>query len=191
MEEPDNDGDYTVSWEEQNPDANPTKFQLDELIGSYIDIDDAESGTGFWSLDGFSLSTTRSYSSGHSYKSGNGNEKVFSMVTVDPIPVTEGMNLEFWTWYDIEYNYDYAIVEVSLDGRSYDLLEGFTGSSSTWQQKQYPLTDYVGESIFIRFRYTTDYGTLEEGITLTISPQLLNGILLQLYQILLQPIITM
>lgn len=164
MEEPDDDGDYTVSWEEQNLDANPTKFQLDELIGPYIDVDDAESGSGYWSLDGFSLSTTRSHSSSHSYKSGNGNEKVFSMVTVDPIPVTEGMNLEFWTWYDLEYNYDYAMVEVSLDGRSYDLLEGFTGSSSTWQQKQYPLTDYVGESIFIRFRYTTDFGTLEEGI---------------------------
>lgn len=164
MEEPDIDGDYTVSWDEQNPDANPTKFQLDELIGPYIDIDDAESGTGFWSLDDFSLSNTRYHSPSLSYKSGNGNNKVFSMVTVDPIPVTEGMNLEFWTWYDIEYNYDYAMVEVSLDGRSYDLLGGFTGSSSTWQQKQYPLTNYTGKSIFIRFRYITDDYTLGEGI---------------------------
>lgn len=162
--ETDDDGDYTVTWEEKNPDANPNKFQLDELIGPNVDIDDAESGSGYWDLDGFSLSTARSHSSSHSYKSGTSNEKVFSMVTVDPITVTEGMNLEFWTWYDIEMNYDYAMIEVSQDGRSYDFLDGFTGSSSGWQEKQYPLTDYIGKSIFVRLRYITDQNTLEEGI---------------------------
>jgi hypothetical protein len=89
---------------------------------------------------------------------------VFTMVTTDPIPVTEGMNLEFWTWYDIELNWDYAMAEVSIDGRSFDLLEGFTGSSSGWEERQYTLNDYVGESIFIRLRYITDQYTQEEGI---------------------------
>ena len=162
--ETDDDGDYNVSWVEKNPDADPSKFQLDELIGPNIDIDDAESESTYWDIDGFSLSTTRSHSSSQSYKSGTGNEKVFSMTTVDPIAVTEGMNLEFWTWYDIEIDYDYAMVEVSLDGRNYDLLDGFTGSSSGWLEKQYPLTDYIGKSIFIRLRYITDQNTLEEGI---------------------------
>jgi hypothetical protein len=160
----DSDGDYTVSWVEKNPDANPSKFQLDELIGPNIDLDDAESGSGYWDLDGFSLSTARFHSSSHSYKSGSADREVFTMVTADPIPVTEGMNLEFWTWYDIEFNWDYAMAEVSIDGRSYDLLEGFTGSSSGWEERQYPLTDYEGESIFIRLRYITDQNTLEEGI---------------------------
>jgi len=159
----DPDGDYTVSWEEQNPDANPSKFQLDELIGPNIDTDDAESGSEYWSLDGFSLSTARSHSSSHSYKSGPSNNQVYSMTTVDPIPISTGMELDFWCWYDIEYNYDMAFVEVSLDGRSFDVLESFTGSSGVWEQKQYALDDYVGESIFIRFRYITDQNTLEEG----------------------------
>ncbi len=157
-------GEYTVSWEEQNPDANPSKYQLDELKDPVIKTDYAESGTGFWSLDGFSLSTAKSHSASHSYKSESSNNNVFSMITTDPMPVIEGMSLEFWTWYDIEMDYDYAMVEVSLDGRSYDLLEGVTGSSSGWEQKQYPLTGYVGKSIFIRFRYITDDNTLEEGI---------------------------
>ena len=163
-EEPDIDGDYTVSWQEKNPDADPNKFQLDELIGPQIDIDNAESGSDYWALDGFTLSTDRSHSSSTSYKAETGNEEVFSMVTVDPIPVSEGMNLEFWTWYEIEKNYDYAMVEASLDGRSYDLIDGYTDSSSGWVQKQYSLSNYTGESIFIRFRYITDQGTLEEGI---------------------------
>jgi carboxypeptidase T len=164
MEEPDIDGDYTVSWEEKNPDADPSKFQLDELIGPSIYTDDAESSTDFWALDGFSKSTARSHSSSHSYKSGPGNEKVYSMVSADPIPVTEGMKLEFWTWYNIEDDYDYAMIEVSRDGRSYDYFDGFTGTSTDWEHKQYNLTDYVGESIFIRLRYITDGNTLEEGI---------------------------
>jgi len=162
--ETDSDGNYTVSWEEKNPDANPSKFQLDELIGPNIGLDDSESGSGYWNLDGFSLSTARSHSSSHSYKSGSADRQVFTMVTTDPIPVTDGMNLEFWTWYDIELNWDYAMAEVSIDGRSYNLLEGFTGSSSGWEERQYPLTDYEGESIFIRLRYITDQNTLEEGI---------------------------
>jgi hypothetical protein len=159
----DDDGNYTVSWEEQNPDANPTKFQLDELIGPNIDMDDAESGSGYWSLDGFSISTSRYHSSSHSYKSGPGNNQVHSMVTIDPIPVSDGMELDFWCWYDIEYNYDKAFVEVSLDGRSFDVIDSFTDSSSEWEQKQYSLDGYAGESIFIRFRYTTDDYALEEG----------------------------
>jgi len=159
----DPDGDYTVSWEEKNPVADPSKFQLDELIGAYIDTDDGESGPDYWNIDGFTLSTARSHSSSHSYKSGTGDEKVYSMVTVDPIPVTTGMELDFWTWYDIEYNWDMAFVEVSTNGRSYDFLDSFTGSSSNWEQKQYSLDDYAGKSIFIRFRYITDQNTLEEG----------------------------
>jgi hypothetical protein len=74
------------------------------------------------------------------------------------------MILELWTWYDIEDDYDYAMIEVSTNGRSFDLLEGLTGSSSDWEHKQYPLTDYEGKSIFIRLRYITDGNTLEEGI---------------------------
>ncbi len=164
MQVTDIDGEYTVSWEEQNPDADPNKFQLDELIGPTTYIDDAESGTDFWEIDGFSLSTNKYHSPSQSYKSGTGNYKIYTMTTVDPIPITQGMSLEFWTWYDIEYNYDYAMVEVSLDGRSFDFLDGFTGSSSNWEHKQYDLTDYVGKSIFIRLRYITDPGTEREGI---------------------------
>jgi hypothetical protein len=164
--ENDEDGDYTISWEEQNPDANPTKFQLDELIGPNFDLDDAESGTGYWDIDGFSLSTIRSHTSSHSYKSGTGNNKVYSMTTVDPIPVSEGMELDFWCWYDIEEDWDMAFVEVSTNGRSYDFIDSYTGSSGGWLQKQYSLDDYAGESVYIRFRYITDDLYEKEGIYL-------------------------
>jgi len=157
------DGDYTVSWDTINPDANPSRFHLDELKGPVIATDDAESGTGYWDCDGFSLSNSRYNSSSHSYKSGGDDEEVYSMTTIDPIPVSSGMKLDFWCWYDIEKDWDMAFVEVSTNGRSYDVLDSFTGISSNWEQKQYPLDDYAGESIFVRFRYITDQNTVEEG----------------------------
>jgi hypothetical protein len=73
------------------------------------------------------------------------------------------MNLSFWTWYDIETNYDKAFVEVSHDGRFYEILKNYTGSSNGWIYQEFPLDKYIGESVYIRFRYTTDAGTLDEG----------------------------
>jgi murein tripeptide amidase MpaA len=159
----DSDGNYRVSWEEQNPLAEPDYFQLDELSGLTIGTDDAESGSGFWSLDGFALSTSRSHSGSSSFKSRHSDSDASSMTSVYPIPITTGMTLSFWCWYTTENNYDDAFVEVSKDGRSYDILDIFTGSSSSWVYKEYDLSNYSGESLFIRFRYTTDQGTLQEG----------------------------
>ena len=125
--------------------------------------EDVESGASLWDLEGFSVSTTRSHSSSHSYKSRYSNEDASSMTTVYPIPVTEDMILSFWCWYEIEDNYDMGFVEISTDGRSYNLLDTFNGDSTGWVFKEYSLNDYVNESIFIRFRYTTDSNTLDEG----------------------------
>ncbi len=89
--------------------------------------------------------------------------------------------LQFWTWYDIEANYDYAYVEVSTDGgKTWDILKGkfttnenpnganygeaFTGKSGVlddkaspqWVREQIDLTPYAGKNILLRFEYITD-----------------------------------
>ena len=167
----DGDGDYTVSWEEKNPEANPTKFQLDELKDLTISTDDAEAGTSHWTIEGFDTSTSRYHSSSHSYKSRYKDKDVSSMVTVNPIPINEDVNLSFWCWYDIEDDYDYAFIEVSRDGRIFDVLDKFTGSSGNWVYQEYSLNEYNGESVFIRIRYITDDYTQEEGFYIDdISP---------------------
>jgi carboxypeptidase T len=157
------DGNYRISWQEQNPSANPDYFQLDELNGLSTGTDDAESGSGLWALDGFALSTSRYHSASNSFKSRYINSDVSSMTTVYPVPITTGMKLSFWCWYNTENNFDDAFVEVSTDGRDYKVLDIFTGSSGSWQYKEYDISNYSGESLFIRFRYTTDTGTLQEG----------------------------
>lgn len=89
--------------------------------------------------------------------------------------------LNFWTWYDIERNFDYAYVEVSTDGgKTWDILpgkntttenpnganygDGLTGKSGTkddkasavWVQEQMDLSAYAGKQILLRFEYITD-----------------------------------
>ncbi len=159
----DQDGDYRVSWVVLNPDSDPDVFRLDELSGLQLLTDDSELGTGQWALDGFTQTTSRYHSSNHSFKSHTNNNSVSGMTTVDPIPVTAGMKLSFWCWYNIETDWDFGFVEVSRDGRGYDVLDTFTGSSGGWDFMEYGLAAYVGESIFIRFRYTTDDNTSYDG----------------------------
>ena len=156
-------GNYNVSWQEQNPEAAPLYFQLDELAGLSLSIDDAESGSDLWDLGLFSISDARYHSDSQSYKAGLTNEKVASMTTTYPLPVTEDMSLSFWCWYDIEEQWDFAFVEVSRDGRSYEVLGSFTGTSDGWQYKECDLNAYNDDSVFVRFRYTTDSETTGEG----------------------------
>ncbi len=156
-------GSYTVIWSQTNPAAFPDYYQLDELTGFSVVTDDAESGSSLWETERFMVSSTRYYSSSHSYFSNllSGNN-ASSMTTIWPLPVSAGDSLSFWCWYDIETNWDYAYVEVALEGREWDILDEFTGSSG-WVRKVYSLDAYAGKSIFIRFRYITDDYTENEG----------------------------
>jgi len=98
----------------------------------------------------------------------------------------EAATLEFWTWYDIEDDYDYAYVEVSTNGgQKWDLLSGehtvdtnpygnnfghgYTGTSgggerAVWVKEQLDLTPYVGQKVLIRFEYVTDDAYNDPGL---------------------------
>jgi carboxypeptidase T len=167
----DSDGNYRVSWTLQNQGANPDFFQLSEMKNLSLKTDDAESGSGFWKLDGFSLTTSKFHSGSHSYKSTSGDYQVSAMTTQTPLFVTKGMTLSFWCWYQVTQNADYGYIEVSTNGRTYTLLGSFTGSSGGWVNKQYSLDNFTGKSVFIRFRYCTDaYGHSDVFYVDDISP---------------------
>ena len=86
--------------------------------------------------------------------------------------------LSFWTWYEIEKDYDYAYVAVSTDGGAHwttlaapatrqddpngtNLGNGYTdisggGRSPAWIQQEVDLSPYAGQEIQLRFEYVTD-----------------------------------
>ena len=147
-----------------NDDPAADYYQLDQLKNPTIHIDTAEEDNTLWSLHGFSRSTLNPYQGDYSYKAQNANELVHSMTTTQPSYIEPGASLTFSIWYDIEEAWDYAFVEVSTDGRAYDILDTYNGESNGWQQLSYPLDSYAGESITIRFRYTTDTQTTGQGV---------------------------
>jgi carboxypeptidase T len=159
----DQDGDYTISWEVKNPASDPLYFQLDELTGLSLLSDNGEGDTSLWTLNGFRQDSTRAHSASHSYAIPLSKKDISSMTSVFPLPVSIGTKLSFWCWYDLRDLWHYAFVELSTDGRNYEILDTFTGSSNGWTQKEYSLDDYVGESVFIRFRSTTDFNDVKGG----------------------------
>ena len=81
--------------------------------------------------------------------------------------------LRYQLWYEVEENWDYAYVQVSLDqGRSWKILEtpetspqnpignsfgpGYTGESRGWINQIVDLTPFAGSEILLRFQYVTD-----------------------------------
>lgn len=82
------------------------------------------------------------------------------------------LELSFWTWYELEKDYDYAYLEASLDGERWTILQpegctftnpvggnlgcGFTGSSGGWVESRVDLSAYAGKTIYVRFDALTD-----------------------------------
>lgn len=93
---------------------------------------------------------------------------------------TSSARLEFWAWYDIEPNWDYAYLMASTDeGATWQLLSastmsrenptgnnlgvGWTGNSGggqrpAWVRETVDLSAYAGRRILLRFAYVTDEG---------------------------------
>lgn len=158
-------GDFRLTWEVPNPDSDPSKYMLEELSDLEWIPDGAESAGADWILTGgFTRTSSRKHSGSYSYFSNlNSNNKVTTMRLANPWPVSSGDVFEFWMYADIETNWDYGMLEVSTDGKSWDLLDSYTGFSN-WSKKTYSLDDYSGSSVYIQFRYITDDNTLEPGM---------------------------
>ncbi len=95
--------------------------------------------------------------------------------------------VSFWTWYEIEKDYDYAYVAVSTDGGTHwttlptqltttddpngqNLGNGYTGNSGgdkpAWVRQEADLTAYAGKQIKLRFEYVTDGALSLHGLAL-------------------------
>ncbi|KPJ64176.1 hypothetical protein AMJ44_13240, partial [candidate division WOR-1 bacterium DG_54_3] len=158
------DGDFVLSWSEAIDGNGIAGYELQESIPSPVFSDDAEAGDAKWDLSGFSISTNESLSSSHSFYSGAGDYLDNSMTVKNPVSVPAGGgNLSFWCYYEIETYYDNAYLQISTDKIFWETIATFTGSQKTWQKKSYDLSQYAGESIYIRFRYQTDFIYYFEG----------------------------
>lgn len=120
----------------------------------------------------------------YQWYSGLGNMLTRGLVREIP-DVAPGSSLTFWTWYDIEPDWDYGYVEASTDGgatwtkltqtstlpAATDNVNGssawdgpgtLTGSSAGWQPATYDLAGLSG-TIWVRWLYRTDEAVNGQG----------------------------
>jgi len=117
--------------------------------------------------------------------SGNSQDNANETITIsDPVDLTnaDGANVSFYAKWDIESNFDYVQFEVSTNnGQSWQAQCGkFTNSGSTnssqptgeplydgtqndWVFEEIDLSDYLGETILVRFQFRSDGNTTGDG----------------------------
>jgi len=175
---------YQVNWTFHDTLNPASSFELVGMTGFERITYDVESGYSDWDLHGFTISTARNHSPTHSFYSGQGDRLNNRVTGTNSIHVQPGDTLRMWCWYDIETDWDYAYVQISTDGgnnffsipgnitTNYNPYgnnrgNGITGSSGgVWVKGVFPLTAYVGQEIYLRFRYITDAYTSYEGFYL-------------------------
>jgi immune inhibitor A len=92
------------------------------------------------------------------------------------------LTFSYWTWYDIEADFDYVYLEASTDGKAWEILttpagtpedptgnsfgwgySGLSGNGGSWIQEQVDISRFAGEQVTIRFEYVTDGAVFGEG----------------------------
>jgi immune inhibitor A len=123
------------------------------------------------------------HSGSYAYWSNKGDESDMTLSQeFDLGGVTGTVTMNYWTWYDIEKDYDYVFVEASTDGQHWTILKtpsgtssnpngasygwGYTGASNGWIQESIDLSDYAGQKVYVRFEYLTDPAVNGEGFLL-------------------------
>jgi len=134
------------------------------------------------------LVDTTAYSGSYFWWSNRGDDSDMCLTRAFDLSGVNEATLTFWTWYDLEEDWDYAYVEVSADeGQTWEILTtssgtgtnpngnsfgwAYTGRSgggetAEWIQEKIDLSAYAGQEIIIRFEYITDDAVTRPGFVL-------------------------
>ncbi|GAB5399852.1 MAG: hypothetical protein Aureis2KO_14370 [Aureisphaera sp.] len=150
--------------------------------------DPGDSTTDNFDNNGWSTTTATFVSPSSSItESPSGNYQNDANETIalsDPIDLTNaiGANVTFYAKWGIENNWDYAQFEVSINGgASWEPQCGkftnpgssngfqpegeplYDGSQNDWVLEEIDLSDYLGETILVRFEFRSDGGVRDDG----------------------------
>lgn len=171
---------FTLAWNHEDTTNPAVAFEVWQYRDLSRTTDDLESGGANWQEDGFILSTARAHSGLTSYYSQSSSNLDNRVTAKQSICVNPDDTLRFWTWYDIEPDWDYGYVEVSTDGgqswvniagnitttsnpNGSNMGNGITGYSGGWILAEFDLSSYAAQDISMRFRYKSDAYVNEEG----------------------------
>lgn len=151
----------------------------------YIKIDCAGDHTvSFTGSTITGLTPAEPYSGKYAFWSNKGDKSDMNLThDFDFTQVSGPINLTYHTWYDIEEDWDYVYLEVSEDGKTWQIIQtpsstdtdpsgnsygwGYTGvSNGGWIEESVDLSQYAGKKVSVRFEYITDDAVNGEGLLL-------------------------
>jgi hypothetical protein len=120
------------------------------------------------------------YSGQYYFWSNTGDESHMTLSReFDFTQVNTPIELSYWTWYDIERDYDYLYLTASIDGINWQILEptsctrenptganyscGYNGLTAGWINEKVDLSSFAGQKVKIQFEYLTDAAVNGEG----------------------------
>ncbi|MGB2910583.1 MAG: hypothetical protein WBB55_08395, partial [Anaerolineales bacterium] len=126
------------------------------------------------------------HSGSYAFYSNRGDESDMTLTqTFDFTDHSGPLTLTYWTWYDLEEDYDYLYLTASIDGENWQILEtpsgttddpsgnsygwaynGASGNGPVWIQETIDISQYAGDKVLIRFEYVTDAAANGEGFLL-------------------------
>jgi hypothetical protein len=115
--------------------------------------------------------------------SNRGDESDMTLTREFDFTNTDGpIKMSFAMWYDLETDYDYAYLEASTDGKTWEFLKtpsgtgedptgqnygwAYNGQTNGWKNETVDLSQFAGKKVQIRFEYVTDAALNGEGLLL-------------------------
>jgi len=117
------------------------------------------------------------------YWSNRGDESDMTLTReFDFTNVSGPISMSFAMWHDLETDYDYAYLEASTDGKTWEIITtpsgtgedptggsygwGYNGQTNGWINEEVDLSQFAGQTVQIRFEYVTDAALNGEGLLL-------------------------
>jgi hypothetical protein len=121
------------------------------------------------------------HSGSYAFWSNKGDESDMTLTrSFDFTEVSGPITLSYWTWYDLEEDYDYLYLVASENGEDWQILQtpsgtdedpssnsygwGYNGQSGGWIQETVDLSEFAGKEVQLRFEYVTDAAVNGEGL---------------------------
>jgi hypothetical protein len=124
------------------------------------------------------------HSGRYAFWSNKGDESNMTLTReFDLSGVSGPATFQFWTWYDLEEDYDYIFLTASTDGgETWQILKtpsgtdedpsgnsfgwGYNGATNGWVEEKVDISQFAGQKVLLRFEYVTDAAVNGEGLVL-------------------------
>jgi hypothetical protein len=126
------------------------------------------------------------FSGSYAFWSNRGDESDMTLTRAFDFSAVSGpLTLSYWTWYDLEQDYDYLYLAASTDGENWQILttpsgtaddpsgnsygwgyNGESGNGPIWIQESVDISQFAGQEVQLRFEYVTDAAVNAQGFLL-------------------------